>query len=109
MLSSLLFDWLLLERAARGFFFPGKLAVAHAHTRVPTRDVSTPMQLDTTETKRHKTVDTGLPCSSSNEEKRRRGEGAFAVDLAVEDGREGRKEGREEEKMEEGGTEGGRE
>lgn len=40
-LSHLLFDWQLLERAGRGGFFPpGKLAVAHAHTRAPTRDVN---------------------------------------------------------------------
>lgn len=73
LFSLLLFDWQLLKRAARGFFFfsSGKLAVAHAHTRAPTRDVSTPMPLDTTQTKRHKTADTGLVGSSSSKEKRR--------------------------------------
>lgn len=76
MLSSLLFDWQLLKRAARGFFSSGKLAVAHAHTRAPTRDVSTPMPLDTTQTKRHKTADTGLAGSSSSKEKRRKSAGS---------------------------------
>lgn len=73
----LLCDWQLLERAESVFFFSfsGKLAVAHAHTPAPTRDASTPMQRDTTETKRHKTADMGSAGSSSNEERCGRSDG----------------------------------